>query len=213
MYKEDYIEGGYTMWARKTLESEIFFDKPAEWFKIWFYIVNKVFYSDGQVYNRGSNRFTYSEISNFTSATYSQVKHCIDYLTTTKMIDRQKTRRNVIITVNNFGKYQEQKTYTRHSKDKQATDIRHTYIDKKEKERENKRKKEIYIVDIPPKREKVEEYIKNNGYPVDIDKWFAHYEAIGWKVGKNKMKSWEAAVRTWLPNGWHKKKKESKFMK
>ena len=28
-------------------------------------------------------------------------------------------------------------------------------------------------------------------------KFVAHYESNGWMVGKNKMKSWEAAVRKW----------------
>lgn len=28
-------------------------------------------------------------------------------------------------------------------------------------------------------------------------KFVAHYEANGWMVGRNKMKSWEAAVRKW----------------
>jgi hypothetical protein len=29
------------------------------------------------------------------------------------------------------------------------------------------------------------------------DKFHAHYEANGWKVGRNQMKDWKAAVRTW----------------
>ena len=29
-------------------------------------------------------------------------------------------------------------------------------------------------------------------------KFIAHYESVGWKVGKNPMKNWKACVRTWL---------------
>ena len=29
------------------------------------------------------------------------------------------------------------------------------------------------------------------------EKFHAHYEAIGWKVGRNQMKDWKAAVRKW----------------
>lgn len=29
------------------------------------------------------------------------------------------------------------------------------------------------------------------------EKFHAHYEANGWKVGRNQMKDWKAAVRTW----------------
>ena len=32
---------------------------------------------------------------------------------------------------------------------------------------------------------------------VFTEKFHAHYEANGWKVGRNQMKDWKAAVRTW----------------
>jgi hypothetical protein len=40
---------------------------------------------------------------------------------------------------------------------------------------------------------------RNNG--VDAEKWYNHYSANGWKVGKNPMKDWKAAVRTWERGG------------
>lgn len=39
---------------------------------------------------------------------------------------------------------------------------------------------------------------RNNG--VDADKFFNYYESNGWKVGKNPMKDWKAAIRTWEKN-------------
>jgi uncharacterized protein YdaU (DUF1376 family) len=33
--------------------------------------------------------------------------------------------------------------------------------------------------------------------PVDPQAWFDHYTANGWRVGRNPMKDWRAAVRTW----------------
>lgn len=39
---------------------------------------------------------------------------------------------------------------------------------------------------------------RNNG--VDPDKFFNYYESNGWKVGKNPMKDWKAAIRTWEKN-------------
>jgi uncharacterized protein YdaU (DUF1376 family) len=40
-------------------------------------------------------------------------------------------------------------------------------------------------------------------HPVDPEAWFDHYSANGWKVGKNPMRDWKAAVRTWERNGFH----------
>lgn len=38
---------------------------------------------------------------------------------------------------------------------------------------------------------------------VDAEKWFNHYTANGWMVGRNKMKNWRAAVHTWeREDGW-----------
>ena len=50
----------------------------------------------------------------------------------------------------------------------------------------------------PPTLEEVREFIANNGYTlVNAEAFYNHYEAIGWKVGKNAMKDWHAAVRGW----------------
>lgn len=44
------------------------------------------------------------------------------------------------------------------------------------------------------------EYCQERKNFVNAEKWFAYYEANGWKVGKNPMKDWKAAVRTWENN-------------
>jgi len=51
--KEVQIPGGATLWARQTVDSEIFYDKPDKWFKIWFYLVNKVNWKDDKKHERG----------------------------------------------------------------------------------------------------------------------------------------------------------------
>jgi hypothetical protein len=50
---------------------------------------------------------------------------------------------------------------------------------------------------IPPPIEDVKAYCQERGNSVDPQKWFDHYSSNGWKVGKNKMVDWKAAVRTW----------------
>jgi hypothetical protein len=51
----------------------------------------------------------------------------------------------------------------------------------------------------PPTPKEVSDYCKHRGNEVDVDKFFNFYEAKGWMIGKNKMKNWQAAVRTWEP--------------
>ncbi len=52
--------------------------------------------------------------------------------------------------------------------------------------------------DIPPTRNDVEAFIREYNYTyVDAEEFMNFYESNGWKVGKNKMKDWQAAVRSW----------------
>ena len=50
---------------------------------------------------------------------------------------------------------------------------------------------------VPPTVQEVAGYCQEKGYAVDAERFVSYYEAIGWKVGRNPMKSWQAAVRTW----------------
>lgn len=50
---------------------------------------------------------------------------------------------------------------------------------------------------VPPTLEEVTIYCAQRGNSVDPERWHAYYTANGWMVGKNKMKDWKAAVRTW----------------
>lgn len=48
-----------------------------------------------------------------------------------------------------------------------------------------------------PTEEEILNYIQENNYIVDYQKFYNFYQSKGWMVGKNKMKDWKAAVRTW----------------
>lgn len=50
---------------------------------------------------------------------------------------------------------------------------------------------------IPPTVEQVREYCLERGNYVDPQRFVDYYSSNGWMVGKNKMKDWKAAVRTW----------------
>ena len=56
---------------------------------------------------------------------------------------------------------------------------------------------------VPPSLEELQSFISEQGYNVNAETFISHYETVGWKVGKNKMKDWKAAVR-----GWHSRNKD-----
>lgn len=49
----------------------------------------------------------------------------------------------------------------------------------------------------PPTLDEVIAYCQERGNSVDAERFVSFYESNGWKVGKNPMKDWRAAVRTW----------------
>lgn len=51
-----------------------------------------------------------------------------------------------------------------------------------------------------PTTEEVRAYCQERGNHVDAERFVDYYTANGWKVGKNPMKDWKAAVRTWERN-------------
>ena len=50
---------------------------------------------------------------------------------------------------------------------------------------------------IPPTVEEVSTYCTERGNSVDAEAFVDFYASKGWMIGKNKMKDWKAAVRTW----------------
>lgn len=54
----------------------------------------------------------------------------------------------------------------------------------------------------PPSIDEVKAYCQERGNGVDAERFIDYYNANGWRVGKNAMKDWRAAVRTWEKNGY-----------
>ena len=52
----------------------------------------------------------------------------------------------------------------------------------------------------PPTIDELKVYCTEQGYKIDTDRFLAYYESNGWRVGRNPMKDWKAAVRTWVRN-------------
>lgn len=64
---------------------------------------------------------------------------------------------------------------------------------------------------VPPSVEEVAAYCNEMGYTgVDHERFVDYYTSNGWKVGRNPMKDWKAAVRSWNGKEHTNGKAESK---
>lgn len=60
--------------------------------------------------------------------------------------------------------------------------------------KDNSKKRSVFT---PPTLDEVINYCSERKNNVDADRFIDFYSCKGWMVGKNKMKDWKAAVRTW----------------
>ena len=111
------IHGGATIWARQTIESDIFLYKPDKWFKIWFYIVNRVNHKDVKHLKRGEALITYEDIMNKTGATKKQVERFVAWSKKESMLATRKTTRGRIRLVLNYAIYQDLDNYRESGKE------------------------------------------------------------------------------------------------
>lgn len=99
------------------------------------------------------------------------------------------------------------------------TTVYETYQEKEEeKEKEELLKKDIsneiskkstrQKKFVPPTVEEVASYCLDRKNKVDAAYFVDHYTSNGWKVGKQNMKDWKAAVRTWERNGYNQPSKK-----
>lgn len=79
-----------------------------------------------------------------------------------------------------------------------SLDIRNIDLEiEKEAEKENKADKPPRTRFTPPTLEDVQNYCFERNNNVDAQRFIDYYTSNGWKVGKNPMKDWKAAVRNW----------------
>ena len=88
--------------------------------------------------------------------------------------------------------------------DNQVATIGLPSIGKDSKEKDSKRF-------VPPTADEVRSYCNERHNDVDPEKFVDFYESKGWFIGKNKMKDWKSAVRTWERKDKESPKPKNKF--
>jgi hypothetical protein len=66
--------------------------------------------------------------------------------------------------------------------------------EQEEEEEEGKNKRKVFV---KPTFDEVRSYMAELKMMDIADRFISYYDSNGWKVGKNPMKDWKAAIRTW----------------
>lgn len=139
------------------------------------------------------------------------VRHFLELLENDKMCTTNITKHRTTITIVNYGFYQDvgtTKCTTACTTKSQQSPINNNDNNIKEiLPKGSIKKAEAFR---PPSIDEVKSYCLERGNKVDADRWYDFYSAKGWMIGKNKMKDWKAAVRTWEKDTKKTDKKPSK---
>ena len=150
-------------------------------------------------------------LSDETQLTISQVRTALEHLIMTGEITNKSHNKFRIITVVKWNEYQ---VDSRQTADKSQTDSKQiATIEERKKERIKEINNNTSFT--PPTVEEVKSYCQERNNGIDAEAFVSFYESKGWLIGKNKMKDWKAAVRTWersrQTEGKDKKKKFDDF--
>ena len=141
-----------------------------------------------------------------------KVRRFLKLLEREGMIRQQKNNLTSVVTICNYNKFQGSPTAD-DTADKTAGDtptIQQTNTEQDTNKKNNNNKNEKKDITpakpkrfLPPTKDNVFEYMFSKGVEqgkanTESERFTDYYESNGWKVGKNKMKSWQASVRNWI---------------
>lgn len=121
-----------------------------------------------------------------TGLSSQQVRTALNKLISTNEITSVTSSQGTILQIVSYEKYQ---IATNEITNEQPTSNQQVTTNK------NNKKEKKFII---PTFNDVLEYCMQNNLDVDGVKFINFYESKGWMVGKNKMKDWKAAIRTWV---------------
>lgn len=209
------LNSGYIKIHRSIWEWE-WHDDPLT-MSLWLFLLSNANYEDVRWHGievlRGQLVTSVASIVAYTGLTTQQVKVRLNRLEKSEQIVVKTTNKYSIITICNYESYQclvgdEQQTNNNQATNKQQSN--NNQITTIEERKERKEDNSI----VPPQPEgtsasgnsrlmkrptldEIQAFISEKGYDVDANTFFSFYESNGWKVGKNAMKNWKAAIATW----------------
>ena len=145
------------------------------------------------------------------------VRRFLDALESDTMIVRKSTHKLTQITICNYDSYQDVRT-SDDTTDGQVTiqqtdtnnNIDNTSTSRSISNSNREGGKKTQAKFIPPTLEEVIAHCKEKGFvKVNPERFFHHYNSVGWMVNKNKMKCWKSALAKWEGSEYDDKPKST----
>lgn len=194
---------GWISLHRKILDNPVVC-KDAEYLSVWIYLLLNATHKSIPAMFKGT-KITLQEgqlitgrktISDKLKVSESKVQRILKAFENEQQIEQQSSNKNRLISIKNWHLYQdaeqriEQPVNNERTTDEQPVNTNNNVIMKQ-------CNKKIFM---QPTLEDVATYCAERNNSVDPQRFLDFYSSKGWMVGRNKMKDWKAAVRTWERN-------------
>lgn len=203
------MERGYVKLWRKTLDSAVMDDPHL--LQLWCHLLMSANWKesqliDGTFVGPGVLIVSQLKLAARWKCSQSSVSRRLKKLEKLGQIVVKADKRWTRVTICNWATYQQDEETPCITSGEPADNLRITRgepadTSKKGRREEGKKGRKVGSATFsPPSIDEVAAYCQERGNGVDPQRWHDHYTARGWMVGKNKMRDWRAAVRTWERN-------------
>lgn len=200
----------YVKISRKLLEWGWYKDEHTK--SLFLHCLLRANWKDGEfkrvVIKRGQFATSIPKLQVELELTSNEVRTAIKHLKSTGEITVRTYNKFSVFTVVKYNDYQCEPQAESQTDNSQATDKSQsinsllTPIEEgKKKKKEKKEDKSNSGRFTPPSVGDVESYCLERGNGIDPAVFVDFYSSKGWMIGKNKMKDWKAAMRTWERKG------------
>ena len=200
----------------KSITEHWLWDDPVV-LKAWIDLLISVNYTDKKilfngkliVVKAGQILTSIRKLSERWGCTRRKANRIVQLFTEDNMVELKTNRNGTLLTIVNYGKYQDMRdtesttqdttqSTTQDTTEGTTESTQHKNIKNNKELKENKNNREGKSrAFTPPTLEEITSYCLERKNKVNPERFIDFYASKGWMVGKNKMKDWKAAVRTW----------------
>jgi hypothetical protein len=182
---------GWIKMHRKITENPLYFSEPFNRTMAWIDLLLLANHTDNFFFKRGIRvdvkigevGYDLDTLSKRWKWSRGKIERFLKMLENDNQIVRQKTNVTTLISIVNYDLYQSDNKASSKASDKASG-----------RKQEGKELKEVFKA---PTFEEVLQYCNERKNNIDVNKFINFYSSKGWMIGKNKMKDWKAAIRTW----------------
>lgn len=214
---------GWIKIHRKIQECWIWQEKPFDKGRAWVDLILLAMHRDKKllidnevvVIERGSFMTSVLKLADRWGWSRNKVLRFLDVLESEQMLNTKRTPKGTLVTIVKYEDYQVGDT-TDDTTDEPPLETPNETTDEPQKKNIknikniknnniNNRGKSF----VPPSVDEVRVYCSERNNKVDAQAFVDFYSSKGWMIGKNKMKDWKAAVRTWEKSNNQKSKSDN----